>query len=102
MQGRNTNGPNIQIKDIVILIKKQNSIPCYFQKILLKQNNIESLKIRDCSSFVAHEIKDLALSLQWLRSMLWCRFDSWPVNFHMLPMWQKKKQKNKKKLNKLK
>ena len=36
-------------------------------------------------------IKDPALSLQWLRSLLWCRFDPWPGNFHMLPAWSKKK-----------
>ena len=26
---------------------------------------------------------DPVLSLQWLWSLLWCGFDSWPVNFHM-------------------
>ena len=36
-------------------------------------------------------VKDLVLSLQWLRSLLWHRFDPWPGNFHMLWVWQKKK-----------
>ena len=35
-------------------------------------------------------VKDPALSLLWLRSRLWCRFDPWPWNFHMLQMWPKK------------
>ena len=29
-------------------------------------------------------VKDLALSLQWLRSLLWCWFSPWPRNFKML------------------
>ena len=28
-------------------------------------------------------VKDPAISLQWLRSVLWWRFDPWPRNFHM-------------------
>ena len=28
-------------------------------------------------------IKDLALSLQWLGLLLWCRFNPWPRNFHL-------------------
>ena len=35
-------------------------------------------------------VKDLALSLLWLGSLLWCQFDSWPRNFHMQWVWQKK------------
>ena len=35
-------------------------------------------------------VKDLALSLQWLRSLLCLGFDSWPGNFHM-PWTQPKK-----------
>ena len=34
-------------------------------------------------------VKDLALSLQWLGSLLWCRFDSWLGNFHVLWVWPK-------------
>ena len=41
------------------------------------------------SSPVAQEVKDLALSLQWLGSALWLGFNPWPQNFHM----QKKKKK---------
>ena len=26
-------------------------------------------------------VKDLVLSLLWLGSLLWCRFDPWPGNF---------------------
>ena len=43
-------------------------------------------------------VKDLALSLQWLRLLLWHRFDPWPGNSHISQMWQKtNKQTNKKK-----
>jgi len=37
------------------------------------------------------QIKDLALSLQWLGSLLWHRFSPWPGNVHM--PWVKKKKK---------
>ena len=36
-------------------------------------------------------VKNLALSLQWLGSLLWHRFDSWPGNFHTSRAWPKKK-----------
>ena len=38
--------------------------------------------------------KDLALSLQWLQSLLWSRFDPWPGNFHMLQVQPEKIKKN--------
>ena len=38
-------------------------------------------------------IKDPALSLLWLKSLQWCRFNPWPRNFCMT---QKKKKKKKK------
>ena len=41
------------------------------------------LKGRERSPLVPQQIKDLALSLQWLRPLLWCRFHPWPGNFHM-------------------
>ena len=48
--------------------------------------------------------KDPAFSLLWLRSLLWCRFDPWPGNFHML--WARQntflKQKNIKSFKKYK
>ena len=43
---------------------------------------------------MAEQVKDLVLSLLWLRSLLWCRFDLWPGNFWM-PWVQLKKKKNK-------
>ena len=42
-------------------------------------------------SCVAQHVKDLVLSLQRLGLLLWCRFDSWPRNFHMPQAWPKKK-----------
>ena len=40
-------------------------------------------------------LKDLVLSLQQLKSLLWCGFDPWPWNFHKLPGAAKNKQTNK-------
>ena len=40
-------------------------------------------KISSKSSLVAQWVKDLALSLQQLESLLWHRFDPWPRNFYM-------------------
>ena len=42
-------------------------------------------------------VKDLVLSLLWLRSLLWCRFDPWPGNFCMPQVWPKEKRKGKEK-----
>ena len=36
------------------------------------------------SSQVAPQVKDLALSLHQLGSLLWCGFSPWPRDFHML------------------
>ena len=38
---------------------------------------------------MAQQVKDPTLSLQWLRLLLWLRFDPWPGNFHMLRSSQK-------------
>ena len=43
------------------------------------------------SSLVAQQFEDLALSLWWLGFMMWCKFDPWPGNFHMLWGWLKEK-----------
>ena len=45
------------------------------------------------SSPVAWWVKDLALSLLWLRSLLWCGFDPWPGHFSMAQAQPKKKKK---------
>ena len=42
---------------------------------------------------MAQQVKDLVLSLLWLKSMLLCGLDPWPGNFHM-PQAQLKKKKN--------
>ena len=41
---------------------------------------------------MARWVKDLALSLRQLGSLLWGEFDPWPGNFHML--WLRPKRKN--------
>ena len=43
---------------------------------------------------MAQWVKDLVLSLLWLRSLLCCRFNCWPRNFHMPWTQPKKKKKN--------
>ena len=37
---------------------------------------------------VAQQVKDLALSLPQLGSLLWCEFYPEPMNFHMSQVWQ--------------
>ena len=50
-------------------------------------------KIKEFPSGLA--IKDLELSLLWLRSLLWHGFDPWPENFCMPQLWKEpKKLKN--------
>ena len=44
---------------------------------------------------MAQQVKDLALSWQWLWLLLYCRFDPWPRKFHMLWTLSKKKKKKK-------
>ena len=40
------------------------------------------------------QVKDLALSLQWLGLLLWRGFDPWPGNFHLLWAWPESQNKN--------
>ena len=32
---------------------------------------------------VAQQVMDMALSLRWLRPLLWCGFDPWPGTVHV-------------------
>ena len=41
---------------------------------------------------MVQQVKDLVLSLPWLRLLLWHGFDPWPGNFHMPGMQPKNKQ----------
>ena len=50
------------------------------------------LKKKKWSSLVVQWIKDLVLSLLWLRLLLWHRFNPWPRNFHMPWMHPKRKK----------
>ena len=43
---------------------------------------------------MAQQVKDLALLLLWLGSLMWRRFNPWPRNFHMPHIWTKQKVKN--------
>ena len=56
---------------------------------------IQVIKLLLGSSLVAQWVKDLALSLLWLRSLLWRGFDSWPQELpHALGTAKKKKLQN--------
>ena len=44
---------------------------------------------------MAQWLKDITLSLQWLRLLLWHEFHPWPGNFHMLWAWSKKREEKK-------
>ena len=44
-------------------------------------SNTQFLKNKFGSSTVAQQVKDLALSLQWLWLLQWHEFDYWPRNF---------------------
>ena len=44
---------------------------------------------------MAEQVKDLILSLFWLGTLLWCRFDPWTGNFCMLWAWPQKKKRKK-------
>ena len=67
-------------------------------------HDLQSIKTRPWSSLVAWWVKDLALTLVWLGSLLWhgldpwCGFDPSPENFVCLENGQKK-PKNKKQNN---
>ena len=41
---------------------------------------------------MAQQVKDPALSLQWLWSLLWHGFCPWPGNFHMPCIWPEKEK----------
>ena len=60
---------------------------------------------KECSEYsskntqtLAQQVKDPALSLLWIRSLLWHGFNLWPRKFYM-PQVQPKKKKKKKKEN---
>ena len=46
-------------------------------------STVSSSKFEDRISLVAQQVKDLALSRKWLRSLLSLRLDPWPGNFCM-------------------
>ena len=48
---------------------------------------------------VAEWVKDLALPLQWLRSLLWYGFDPWPRNIKKKKEKEKKRKKEKEEKN---
>ena len=52
-------------------------------RILTNNHKKSLISKRDQGSLVIQWFKNLALSLQWLMLLLWCKFSPWPGNFHM-------------------
>ena len=73
--------------------REETNITRFMSKLCEKNENIN---FHYRSSLVVQQVKDPALSLQWFGSLLWCEFDTWPMNFHVPQVWQKKKKKKKK------
>ena len=76
------------------LLPPQNSVPPPAARPL------HAAESTSWSSLVAQWVKDLALSLLWLGSLMWCGFHPWPGNFCTL--WEQPKKKKKRKKRKKK
>ena len=63
----------------------------YFLLTFLKKQQKKQKTLEFLGGLV---VKDLALSLLWLRSLLWHEFDPWPSNFHTRQEKTKKQKKN--------
>ena len=55
---------------------------------------IQFLMVSGWSSLVVQWVKELVLTLLWLRLLLWRRFDPQPRNFRMARVWPKKEKNN--------
>ena len=64
----------------------------YLPNIKWHEKNQKENKKLICtrSSLVTQWMKDPVLSMLWLQSLLWRRFDPWPRNFHMMQVRPKK------------
>ena len=70
--------------------------PPYATGVALKRQKKKkdfSKKENHQNSLVAQWVKEPALALLWLGSLLWHRFDPWARNFPMLGAWPKKEKK---------
>lgn len=62
-------------------------------KPLNPQNTAHTTQHQNRNSLVAPWVKNLALSLLWLGSLLWNGFDAWPGNYlHAMGVAKKKRQ----------
>ena len=78
------NGPAMQ--GFVDIIRKSSFISTVMQSrwkvyMVVPQYNLTSKAYAGSSKSLCLAVKDLVLSLLWLRSLLWCRFNPWPGNF---------------------
>lgn len=60
------------------------------------------LKKERRSSLVVQQLKDPVSSLQWLGLLLWCGFDPWFENFHMLIKERERERERECQINKAK
>ena len=84
---------------IFFLKKMQNLflILAVTERGINKPENTKRNKVSPRSSLMAQWVMDLALSLLWLRLLLWLGFYPWPGNFYMPQEQPKKKRKKKRK-----
>ena len=75
----------------LIIMEIQIKTRMRYHLILAKMTIYKKTKVR--SSLVVQQVRDLAVSLQQLGSLLWCGFNSWARNFHMMRAQLKKKKK---------
>ena len=79
---------SLAIREMQIRIAIRKHFTLSKMVIIIKKND-------DKSSLAVWLVKDPGLSLQWLGLLLWCRFSSWPRNFHMPHAWPPSKKKKK-------
>ena len=63
-------------------LKKEN-----WSNKLWNIHKTKTSKLCCCSPQMVHQVKDLALPLLWLESLLWHGFNPWSRNFHMPQAW---------------
>ena len=81
---------NFNLHITCVLLRLFQSVPrlfsprghLFFFLLIQKLKELVSKRLQR-SSKVTQGVKDLALSLLWLRSLQWCRFNPWPRNFHV-------------------
>ena len=77
--------------------KKKKKLPKSWISTLFPTKKEPQMVKTVWNSLTAQQVNYLALPLQWPGLLLSHGFDSWPRNFHMLRVWQKRNEKKRKK-----